>query len=730
MTSPTFQVKNKKWMIISVIAGVVAGLISYFVLYNWIISLIVFCVVSAVVLYFNPNRLFLRAFYSFLALTIGSSSLIYFDVSGELFGVSFHVKSDTQNPSILFGICGMISLVLFFLERNDVIDKLFLSKKVAKNDFQTFIDQIEKNGECSVHLEVDSLQRFWYRADLFSFVGRINELKQLEDFCKHDNKILWYAITGRGGQGKSRLAYEFVKRSKTDWKMHFLDWSDFLEFGCADFEHYDYNSNLLVVIDYVSKDAESIGKWLKKVCSLGNRKFKLRVLFLQREGLTRNKIGELNYPVWYERLVQGAESSDIVRNVLFKSTFLTLPKLSAQNLKQIIVNYIVRNDANSPTEEEQERLIQSLKDIDSDFQRPIYALFLADAWLENSDKVLDWSIKNLQEWLNYHEIKKIDLAFRGKNKDQNSNALKYILALATALEKIDVTSLEAKPFEDSVERLRKYSEAQCIPLANLIRSFDLNAETEEEGIILHGIVPDIMGEYFCLTYLKRLYDSNDSARLDAFIQTAWKSQNISQFRSFLIRCINDFQDHKMTRWLLDRVPKEIQAIENYSDVLRYLSSKQDLEKAEITLELVKKLYDVHQSSKILTAYAKGMSRLTIHQNEEQTIETVDKLEQITKDHPDNEIFVEYAKALSNLSVEQGFKDSTESIEKIRQLSECYPLEEVIIQYAKALFASSLKTESSDLREKNFSILQKLQEQHQSQALDKIVSILQKSTRSK
>lgn len=701
--------KNLRWILLSVILGIVAGIIMQFAFHNWIVSTCSFLLVGGIVFWHNPKWIYRRAAGTFIGLTCAASALFNFDIEGTFWGTHFHITSNSINPTIWFSICTVLCLTLVFLDEKGILEKWFDRKKIRQQSFQTFIDQIDTNTDFSLSLEIDSLHRFWYRADLFSFEGREKELEQLQEFCETDTKISWFAITGRGGLGKSRLAYEFVKQADANWKMLFLDWSDFSNYGCSEFEHYHYDKNLLVVIDYVSKDADSIGQWLRNVCNQGNRNFKLRILFLQREGITKNNMGELNYPVWYDQLLIGAEKNKIVRHLLHKNTFLALPKLSPDNLKRIIVNYIETNKKTSPTDDELDQLIESLQEIDANFQRPIYALFLADAWLENSKKVLDWKAKNLQEWLNYHEIRKIEVAFKGKKKDQE--ALKYILALATALEKVDVTSLTAKPLVDSVNRLKKYSDTKEISLAGLIRSFDLHAESEDEGIILHGIVPDIMGEYYCLTYLKRLSESNDSARLNAFIQTAWEEAHSNEFKSFLIRCINDFHQHKMTKWLLSYVPKGETSVEHYSTVLRYLSLRQDIDGSERTLEMLKELSDAQPLEWVILNYAYAIAYRSIDQSESIVIASIRKIEELVKRKPFGEIILLYAKILVNLTYLQKEKGATEAVHKLATLSKEHPSNDIHIEYAKGLV--NLSSEQNEKRAaETIHILENLLKKHQ------------------
>ena len=47
--------------------------------------------------------------------------------------------------------------------------------------------------------------RFMYNSGYFTFVGRKDELNRLNEFCQNDEQLSWWAITGPGGMGKSRL---------------------------------------------------------------------------------------------------------------------------------------------------------------------------------------------------------------------------------------------------------------------------------------------------------------------------------------------------------------------------------------------------------------------------------------------------------------------------------------------------------------------------------------------
>lgn len=74
------------------------------------------------------------------------------------------------------------------------------------------LEYYEQNSKI---IDQNSLNRFQYDANLIDFVGRKSEMKQLEEFCNRKVGIFkWWAVTGEGGTGKSRLIYEFVNKMK------------------------------------------------------------------------------------------------------------------------------------------------------------------------------------------------------------------------------------------------------------------------------------------------------------------------------------------------------------------------------------------------------------------------------------------------------------------------------------------------------------------------------------
>jgi len=121
---------------------------------------------------------------------------------------------------------------------------------------------------------------FSYKANITDFFGRNNELIELTNFCNDNHAFLWWAVTGSGGCGKSRLVYEFTKKLENDsWQVY---WSQTLNDN--DLNNLNItNSKTIIVIDYVQAYAHIIGKWMENIAGK-ERVFPLRILLIEQIG--------------------------------------------------------------------------------------------------------------------------------------------------------------------------------------------------------------------------------------------------------------------------------------------------------------------------------------------------------------------------------------------------------------------------------------------------------------
>lgn len=197
-----------------------------------------------------------------------------------------------------------------------------------------------------------------YRSEKIPFVGRKEALKEIEEFCSSDEKILWWAVVGNGGSGKSRLAYQFIKENigSAGWKMLFLQDDFWGEDGevCRykTWNNWAYGKHLLLVVDYVQKYTVKAAQWIRTLNNSRSVSNKIRVLFLERTG-TDNSL-------WYK----GIFDRQIVSELKYKKDFLNLKSLE-EELIEFAFQYAEKHDKTISRQSAEEAL-EKLKAITPD----------------------------------------------------------------------------------------------------------------------------------------------------------------------------------------------------------------------------------------------------------------------------------------------------------------------------------------------------------------------------
>lgn len=110
----------------------------------------------------------------------------------------------------------------------------------------------------------------------------------------------------------------------------------------------------------------------------------LRVLLVEREANDESEISS-----WVTQLYSNVHDEVGLKKACYKE-FLNLQPLSDSNLKEIIRNYAIAIKSNSNKndklpDKKAEMLFQKLKTIDPDLCRPLYAMFLTDAYVKGND---------------------------------------------------------------------------------------------------------------------------------------------------------------------------------------------------------------------------------------------------------------------------------------------------------------------------------------------------------
>jgi len=131
--------------------------------------------------------------------------------------------------------------------------------------------------------------RFKYDAENVRLFGRDSELAFLWEFCQSDSHFSWFAISGEGGSGKTRLAYTLGKLLKyaPGWNYRKVDYARPDGLAEAKQALKDAPQNALLVLDYVKWHTDSIGDWLYDIWLFCHElNIKVRVLLVERDALS------------------------------------------------------------------------------------------------------------------------------------------------------------------------------------------------------------------------------------------------------------------------------------------------------------------------------------------------------------------------------------------------------------------------------------------------------------
>jgi hypothetical protein len=365
----------------------------------------------------------------------------------------------------------------------------------------------------SEHLLGGAQSDFDYRSGAIPFCCRENELAQIDQFCASDKTVLWWAITGSGGSGKSRLVYEYIQtRVAEDWKALFLRDEFFAQVDGGgkyqQFNEWSHPKHLLLVIDYVQRYSKAVAQWIESVVAKKTGGNKIRVLLIERSG---------ENGLWYRDF----ENRTRLLPYCF-GEFLDLLPLSDQELEKIGREY-AKSKERSSNELAISFAIRMLPDID-DQRRVLYFILLLNILFASPANKVDLGKMELLNYILRKELKDIEARFNG-----NAAAFKkymQALAICTATKRI---SLGNPPtfLEDRIAQI-----FDCLDAASQAEK----AVGARDGYI-YPFAPDIIGEYLVpIALWDYFYPDREKTR---FIACAWE-ECPQDFAAFLSRMIVDF----------------------------------------------------------------------------------------------------------------------------------------------------------------------------------------------
>lgn len=377
-----------------------------------------------------------------------------------------------------------------------------------------------------------SRNRFKYNSNSTSFKGRSDEMEVLLEMCEDEASFLWLGICGQGGTGKSRLAYELCSRMiNNEWTvfspLHFSSHKETLYEAVK-----NIRNHILICLDYVKQNFNAILHFIRYfIENPYSSDYKVRILLIERDKkevlIDEQTIEEYNY-----RPTNRAIPCD---------GFLELQQMEEETIRSIIEDYIINQDASAQLSSESlDLMMNTLKEVDSELERPLYALFIADAWLNHED-LLKWNRKDALDYLLRRERERLASIISDSNyhlnkveQDKYRAATDFLYVIATYS-----GSICLEDYADILSLKYGLSDRDELLLAILSEYGILSAEKE-----VYGWTPDLIGEYFCVNY----FNNASTEEVDYLINLVL-NKNFSSFLHFSEMMYRDYQDVISEKWL-------------------------------------------------------------------------------------------------------------------------------------------------------------------------------------
>jgi hypothetical protein len=355
--------------------------------------------------------------------------------------------------------------------------------------------------------------RFHYSSQFVKLYGRNNDIDKLKPFCGYDENMKplsnqssfsWWGITGEGGSGKSRLAFDFSKLIEEEgWTVCFPPGnSKDILFRCSE----NLPNNTLFILDYAEYNTADIIEWLSMFGAQKYCNVLVRVLLIQR--VSSN----------YQDIKINPRQKLFITNNMYDKNFLRLKSLDASELQEIMAEY-ARNCDKPINTKNLPCLLDKLKKVDGQLLRPLFALMVVDIYIDEGDTVFANTRDDLLNRICEKEYDDIKLSC-GDDEDMQHYGLSIIL-MSTMIGGMELEGEEMStllPEEAlSINQLLSFKRNQFFKSINLIVS-------EGHNKYCMPLEPDIIGEFFFFFYLEKLGDP------DIYIALAWhKPYYMSRF---------------------------------------------------------------------------------------------------------------------------------------------------------------------------------------------------------
>lgn len=366
--------------------------------------------------------------------------------------------------------------------------------RMARQRNQILLENLPFVGR-TIRTESNSFSVYHYSNESLGFVGREKELFALQAFLNDSRKILWWAITGQGGSGKSRLAYELIKENDLKWFGFFANDAASL----ADAEAFRPFCNTIIVVDYVKGRENSVADWMHVLLNkFKAASFMLRIVLIERES-------DKGSGSWYNDLEEewGRYDRSVFQNASFSTEFLTLSDLDDAAVEKLIGEVRQNNGLPADTWQDRQLRFGYHKKFEKLRYRPLFVQLYVEAWIANKCTEPDYnSLEGVVENALLREQERWQEFFDGDKVVTNS-FIRLLIRAAAGGELTEGNIPEL--YVDDWKRLKDHFKGLTLPGKQRKESYrnflaDLTQNFEQEDFALRTYYPDIINEYMFIFY--------------------------------------------------------------------------------------------------------------------------------------------------------------------------------------------------------------------------------------
>lgn len=451
---------------------------------------------------------------------------------------------------------------------------------------------------------------FVYSALKTDFQDPNNYIGQLRSFIEDNRPVLWWAVVGPGGIGKSRLCYELAHSLNSSWRCKLLGAEQLLKDHLQKL-YDDAGRNFLLLADYAYTDTNELGAWLDERARALNGPH-IRVLLLQRET-------GWDYFGWQETLLHGSRN---LKNLRYQKD-LELEPPRRKEMVALMRSY-AKNEGGEQIDAEE--LYTVLEDVDSGLTRPLFAMFIVDAEMHGGNP-RGW---NPEEALAYFIQREKSIIEKALKEPEDTFVAELLRALATITNgfTFNLGKLDSSPFRE----LRVFSELPQKERFLLRLENARLADWGQGGYIIKPLKPDLLGEYYVLDMFRKMMNDPRQKESPSILLRTAKEIDMVAAVGFLMRLFKDYKIDEEIRHLCFGQNNGLFRFE-----VVYGGSFHP------NTELLRKLYKVYGTDLWLRLYAASLAQSynnnryinDPNNNPKKTKETLNELRTLHREHPQN-----------------------------------------------------------------------------------------------